>query len=312
MKKLIFLFLCLSILSCTKETSKNSSIESAKSDRLVFRDAKEYRETYMFLAKTLSVSDLQLWADERGHSTLLFDPDTLITNNYSPALRTILNQDSEFQMGDSIVWFHLGDFYTYAKNANFVNELKSKTELYRRSGYVTSKAIQSSSKGRIYQNGYSAFVSPSFYQYSYQPCGGTKTWGKGLRKWVTELRDETQFYNYEYWESCLYLIIKLEWKVSSWKEASEQRDVTFTLNGNLTFTGTSPYRVFTQPMNPGLQFTCANGYPASYNLWIIEGGVTDFPMPEVGISWIVNLSGQTTQHVLGDDNNSPFTQLVNW
>jgi hypothetical protein len=88
------------------------------------------------LSKICSYSDLQFWAQERSHSTILYD--TMLTN-YSPALRVILNKDSEFQMGDSVIWFHSGNLYSYIQDATFVNDLKANPESYKSSGYFFSQ-----------------------------------------------------------------------------------------------------------------------------------------------------------------------------
>ena len=314
MKKLRFLFLCVFILSCTKENTKNTPTESSKSDRLLFKDCKEYSETSMMLSKMTSITDLQIWAQEKGHSTLLFDEDTTLSN-YSPSLKTILNKDSEFQLGDSIVWFHSGNFYTYAKNSNVTVDLKANPELYKRSGYVTSSKISSSSKGNLYEGGNCPLVTGNFNQTHYVSCDGLHiTNGTGTRKWVAELRDQTSLIDYSYWESTLWLVLKLEWKGSGgWAEASEERDVHYNINGTVSFHNNGQSIPMVLLHTSGV-LTCANGHPVSYNLWIPESIMSPYSHGEGVIYWAVSLNGQSTQHILGNPPQTldPYTQTLHW
>lgn len=312
MKKLFFLFVCVFVLACTKEKTTISPVESSKSDRLIFKDIKEFFETSRTLSKVLSHTDLQLWAQEKCHSTLLEDPDTTLSN-YPPSLRTILNKDSEFQVGDSIVWFHMGNLYTYEKNATYLKDLKSNPESFKRSGYFTSKLVSSLAKGQVNLNGYyGSVISFNWSQTQYQPCGGSMTYGVGTRKWVAELRDVTGFYNNDYWESTLSLVLKLEWYNGKWHEASEQRNVSYSINGTIWFHNDANTTTFS-PLYTSGSLTCANGNPVSYNLWIPEADMYDYSMGTY-VFWTVALSGQSTQHVLGDPTNSgdPMTQYFNW
>jgi hypothetical protein len=309
MKRFFFLFLFVATISCTKETTKIVPNEAAKSDRLIFRDFKEYLSTTSMLSRISSTTDLQLWAQERGHSTLLSDTSSTLAN-YPPALRTILNKDSEFQMGDSIVWFNKGNFYTYSRESTNTKDLKSNPNLYKISGSVTTSILNSSSARTttILSNSVHAEFQYQFTQHAYQPCGGSITYADGNRKFISELADVTTNYGTSY-GNILYLRIKLEWKGSSWKEASEQRDITYNFDGTIQYWVGQNYTNLL-PLHTSGVFSCATGNPYSGNLWIPEQdqyGASLWGVPH----WVVNLSGTVTQHVLGD-TNSPYSTYIYW
>ena len=303
MKKLCFLLLCLFILSCKKESQ---IMQSSKSDRLVFKDYQEYHETNLMLSKMTSLTDLQFWAQEKRHSTLLLDQDTTLAD-IPPSIKTILNKDSEFQIGDSIVWFHSGNLYTYAKDATYIEDLKTKPDAYRRSGRIFTSACKIRRNTDITMNSVHSEFQYQFERAAYQPCGGTLSYGGGHRKWVTELRDATTQDGMTY-HSILYLVIKLEWKVSSWKESqTEQRAVSYNLNGTVTYIlGSQSEELW---LNfPSGDFSCP--YYVLGNLWIPESSCSGSNLWYQPY-WNVNLSGEVTQHLNGD-TNPPYYTPIYW
>lgn len=310
MKKLVFLFICITVISCKKEMPLLRSDEVVKQDRLVFKDFKEYHETTLMLSKMASIADLQLWAQERGHSTLLFDKDSLLTG-LPPAIRTVLNKDSEFQLGDSIVWYHSGSgrYYTYEKNASYIEELKSKPDKFRSSGFIS---LDKSSKGIIILNSNHAEFQHEFYRYAYQPCGETLSTGTGLRKWVVALEDFSQFYD-SYWYSDLCMIIKLESKISRWKECSEQRNISYNLNGVIYYIDSNEGVNEIPLAHTEGEYNCTLGTAYANNLFIWEASWTHYQsaLQPIVPYWSVDLYGSVTQQILGD-YNPPYTMDVYW
>src|ERR1035437_4735644 len=95
MKKIMFLLVGFIVFSCSKEEKKVEN--NIPNDRLSFQNMQEFNDNYQILAKMDSKENLTVWAQAKNHSTLLYSTDTLISE-YSDALKTILNRDSEFEL----------------------------------------------------------------------------------------------------------------------------------------------------------------------------------------------------------------------
>lgn len=318
MKKTLFLFLFFTALSCTKEPS-TISLESMNTDRLLFKDFKEFTETSFNLSKKSSMFDLQFWAQERNHSTLLFDTASVLSN-YPPSLKTLFNKDAEIQIADSIIWLDInsGNLYTFAKKSSDIEDIKANPESYHRSGFFTSLGVKNSSKGDVPRDTYGPCeITGPWQQYYYQPCNESLVSANGTRKWVSELRDITGFYNGQ-WQSSLYLVIKLEWYSSrtGWHEASEPRDVNWSL---YTPNGTVAYYMNYDLIDnvgwttPTGNYTCLNNGAVQYNLWVPEAAIFGYAMG-TNPHWVVNVSGSIYQHVIGNytANMDPKTIYVQW
>jgi hypothetical protein len=311
-EKIIFFILCLSVLSCKKEMPITYPSESVKSDRLIFKDFKEYCQTDSTLSKMTSITDLQFWAQKKGHSTLLFDTDSTLVD-YPPSLKTILNKDSEFQIGDSIVWFHSGNLYSYSKDANYIEDLKRKPETFRRSGYIKSSIISSRYLNKttiVDMNTVHPDFQYQFYRTAYQPCGGTISYATGLRKWVTEVRDVTATNTAPFYYSTLYIVIKLEWKVSSWKESlTEQKNISYNIGGTIEY-HLGQQSVSLVPQHFSEIYSCSKGNQVTGNLWVNEANYNASSLWNTPY-WVVNLSGGVTQQILGD-SNPPYYTAIYW
>lgn len=145
--KLLLLFLAFYAFSCTKESDHSNDIAvSAKlqNDRLSFKSMNEFNETYLMLAKEQSIADLQYWAQMRSHSTLLYSNDSTI-QDYSSILKTILNKDSEMEIGDSIIWFKDGKLYAFSKYDKIIKtDIQNAPEKFKLFGKVIIENIKKS------------------------------------------------------------------------------------------------------------------------------------------------------------------------
>lgn len=239
MRNLYFIALIF-VLACAQEDDPD--IYQTTNDRLSFRNMDEFHETYLKLSELTSKEDLELWAESRGHSTLLHSEDPSVMN-YSDILRTILNKDAEFELAGSIVRLDIdnGNLYAVSKNHRALSENdKGDLDGYQVIAKVEINKIGSISNketgdARLYlgPNSLDARNQREFNQVEYGPCGTAPGPLAGRRKYVHELVDETiisSVTTYKY----LYLRIKLEFRGSRrWKPAGEQREIRIDVNGTL-------------------------------------------------------------------------------
>ncbi|MCE5345393.1 MAG: hypothetical protein LLG13_03765 [Bacteroidales bacterium] len=300
MKKSLLLlvgFIILSCISCTKEKNIATSLNSNESDRLVFKNFEEFNDTYLTLTKFRTNDELSFWAHSKNHSTLLYSLDSTIVD-YSEVLKTILNKDFEFELGDSIVLFNNGTLYAYSKNEADQITLEDNPEKFRNIGVVTLNSIGRSTEKSIaiipLSGGLNADNQQEFQQESYLPCGEYDTISTGgTRKFVHELYSE-EVNNVYY----VYLRIKLEYKGSRWRPAGEPQRITFGLNGSAYLTNTEFGRTFNftslDIFNEEM-YTCLVG-PLS--ILLCYSNISEIP------TWTVNMSGYIDTRVVGDRNRT--------
>lgn len=253
----------------------------------------EFNDTYLLLAKMDSREELVYWAQSKGHNTLLFSTDTLI-EAYSDALKTIFNEDSEYELGDKIIWLNKGILYEFPKkNENEIKALKSNLN----KSYIVGKVSINNSRSSALKstvlpiNNIDARHQKEFTQYYYQPCGGSLSQISGLRKYVHEIYDISYVYGptaYSY----LHLRIKLEfYKTSrprSWKPAGEQREIDINVSGT----------AYMYPGGSGGSFSKVESYDCSGDIdLLIDSMYGGYPYTPY---WVVSMSGQIYQHVKGD------------
>lgn len=307
--KIFYVFLIgFIILSCTKEVSTTtpaSTPPSTTNDRLVFKNFKEYYDTYLMLAKFNSKEELSYWAQSKNHSTLLESSDSTIVI-YSDVLKTILNKDSEFELGDSIVLFNNGDLYAYSKNESNQITFKNSPEKYKKIGSISVRILDGSIFRTVllYVNTLNANNQHEFVQHSYQPCGGSKTWADGNRKYVHEILDESTItYPGPVYYSSLYLRIKLEYKVSRWRPASEQRSIILNNIQGSALWYPGGFGGNYGPINTSV--TCWSGDAYVFLRSAVGADPWDTPY------WLVSMTGTITHHVMGDDTNPAWVNGPN-
>lgn len=133
MKKLIALFLGLTILSCSSEDQVNQDVASSKETSasvldgkiLSFKNEESFIKEYSDLA-LLDSKGLQDWVASKGLNPLLKVSDESIGMEedvvqetriiYSDALEAILNAESKVKIGDKVLWLNERDFYLLSEN----------------------------------------------------------------------------------------------------------------------------------------------------------------------------------------------------
>lgn len=296
-KSILFLFLVVITLSCSKEDNKDNGL---KNDRLLFENTKEFNDTYLMLSEITSKEELQYWAQTKSHSTLLYSNDTVI-DLYSDVLKTILNKDAEYELGDSIIWFNNGKLYAFAKDeqAN-MSSLKKTPNKCKLIGSVGLRKIENSKlkSVNIGLNGGDARNQKQFTQQYYQPCGSTLKAVSGNRKYVHEIYDESYaYYPGPVIYSYLHLRVKLEWKGSGgWKAAGEQREIRINVSGSANM----------YPSGVGGAYRIPDKfYDCSGNVDIVFMSVVGaYPWTP---SWTVSMSGTIYQKVKGDLVSNAYT-----
>jgi len=307
MKKKLNIFsiiiMFLIIISCTKEVNNNISTQQTpiSNDRLVFQSPKDFYNTYAILSKFKTEDELRFWAQSKTHTTLLDSQDSIISN-YSGVLRTILNKDSEFEMGDSIILFNNGDLYGYSKNELNISIQKNPEKFKKVGSAVVSIVQRENSKSDIGPFGLDATLQQEFNLHTYFPCGGTQQTGlNALRKFVSELYYEQISFFPSPWNAILWLRIKLEEKASNkWRQCSNLRDVSFDISGNATlFIDGVPQR--TQDYHIMDNFQCSDNTSVSGPINVLMT-FWSYPTYDVSSFWRVHGYGSITQHIQGDDN----------
>jgi hypothetical protein len=302
MKKYAFLFFLLGVvtMSCSKEKSDNTPA----SDRLSFKDQAEFNDTYLMLSK-MDAEELNAWAANKNHKTLLNSTDLSVAD-YSDALKTILNEDSEYELGGSIIWFNNGQLYAFAKDkASNLKALKQNPDKSSIIGNIRVQKIDDSKLKSVnigLGNG-DARNQFQFTQQYYQPCGGTRNALSGVRKYVHEIYDESIASNPgPVYYSYLHLRIKMEYQGHNWlgkhvwRAAGEQREIRVNVSGSANM---YPSGVGGGFNIPNVSYDCSGD--KDFLIMQVTGAYPATP------SWTVSMSGTIYQHVKGDNASNAWT-----
>lgn len=308
--KLSSLLLAMTILVTFSCNQDEINVHPSKTDRLSFEGMEEFRETYLSLAQISSIEELEQWANNRNHSTLLHSEDRSLIN-YSDAFKTILNKDFEYQIGQNIIWFHDGILYSFSQDQiPNLNVLKKDPANCAKFGEVRSMVIENSHATQDVRtattdlpfDGLDARNQKEFSQRYYQPCGSTRRSLEGKRKYVHEIYDET-FLSYPgpVRFSFLYLRIKLEYKnrKGRWKPAGEQRETRIQVSGNVHIPGTP----VTSNFSINTSRDCYSGNWATLILDPNHGPDYLLGSPR----WVVSMRGSIYHRVKGDNASNAWT-----
>jgi hypothetical protein len=262
----------------------------------------------MTLSKFRTEEELRFWAQSKKHSTLLDvqdnelnQQDTLL-DKYSSALRTILNKDYEFEIGEKVVWFNVktGELLGYPKSKdlsdkeNFDGFTKIGLIKVDKVGYKTSKWAG------IPEGGLDSRWQKEFTITRYAPCGGPiEDPITGTRKWVAELYHES-FYSstFHTWYGNLYLRIKLEERTPriDWRGCPNYRELEFEVGGTALYMLGYTTISETPFSESGTYLSC--GVSGSVNVLLAEATVessSQYP------GFNVSMSGWIRQHIVGDN-----------
>ncbi|WP_281228502.1 hypothetical protein [Flavobacterium aquiphilum] len=313
MKKCIVLMVILfSIASCDSPQTENESPVASKesglkTERVFFKDWTDLTNEYARISK---LSKEEIFGENDYESIIQNDESR---ENLSPALNKFMNKDNEFQIGNEIMWFKDGNFYSFnVKDEKILDSLKLNYKNIPVSEKIVTGIVSESksnnkglsSRTSIGTNGaIDARYQYQFRRQSYYDCGSTVNQGTTTRdqKYVHELYTETV----NGWNS-LYLRVKLEWNPSGgkWRFAGEKRTITVNISGNAILTTTYGDEV------PGTygQFAVNQTYNCSQDQTILLYYSQDFGSPQ----WHVDITGTIYQQINGDAYYNAWTNYVNW
>ncbi len=315
MKKILFLYVFgLILISCSKEKGNEFLTEKTEletlSDRLNFSNFREMLDLYAELSKK-DPNELLLWAKIKSHSTLLESQDTVIMN-YSNALKTILNKDYEFQVGDSIIRFNNGDFLAFSKFESQNTELTKMKKI----GSVQLSKEQSSSKGIVYLSSGQRNSAPQheFIITQYIPCIGNPEYGIfGYRKYVCDLYHEfilIAYYPPVYmFQSSAYLRIKLEYRTSRtpWYISNNEHVINYHVYGSADFSiGYDEWMYYNFDNYRSSLGGCDNIVTVPLNVLLaITTGWCD--VNDMDPLWRISIFGSINQQINGDPHSNTFS-----
>lgn len=319
MKKCVVLvMLLLSIVSCSTsevENDKSESLEESqlKTERVFFKDWSHFAKEYQRISK---LSNEEIFGENNFEFSINNDESR---ENLSPALNKFMNKNNEFQVGNEIMWFKDGDFYSFkTEDEKSLNDLKLNYKNMPVSGNIVTSKIDESKlekKGlnnRVYLNprgGINAKYQRQFRRKAYFDCGSTVNQGMPHRdqKYVHELYAESISSGYSYICS-LYLRVKLEWNPSggSWRFAGEKRTIAVNLSCATSYTTTTGSIVPSSYKSTMVNktFNCSQ----NQNI-LLRSEVVGIAPPS---SWVIDITGTIYQKINGDLEENAWTNSVNW
>ncbi len=294
MKKLIVLFLAVTIWSCSNEEQVNTDVTTAAVNSesvlegkvLSFKNEESFVKEYSSLA-ALHSEELKKWVSSKGLVSLLNVPTESVEMEgdvipeskviYSDALKSILNSESKVKIAGKVLWLNERNFYLLSENEinktsdDLLNE-KDNLEVYGKLLSISKSDKNLTNRGVIpNENRIKTFASAEI-----------NVSGSRLRH-VVDLFNETIVLNDIIQSSKMYVRSTLQYRSCStfrctWKEAYNPR----TLNSNFYcpncgtaaspwivtsniytsgVTGTRTYQVgdwvFIAPLNPFVNFAIA-------------------------------------------------------
>lgn len=243
--KLCLLFASLLLFSCSdnqEEISTSESLSQPKKETTIlhFKTFEEFNKKIDELSN-LEDGELDRWVYENNPNSLYFIASENESLNSLPnSYKAILNSNSEFILGNKVVWYHLGKLYEFKENDN-INKLKQHPENLNAVGEINvtiQKLSNNNAQARtnIGQGQVEARHQLEFRGTQFKDCSNNYRTINGIYKYVHELMTVQSTYYSSGAYSRLYLRVKLEWYAGrrKWRSASEPRDI----NINLNLTGT--------------------------------------------------------------------------
>ncbi|MNQ46449.1 hypothetical protein D3C85_602640 [compost metagenome] len=241
MKKLIVLFLAVTIWSCNNEEQVNTDVPTAavtsesvlEGKVLSFKNEESFVKEYSSLA-ALHSEELKKWVSSKGLVSLLNVPTESVEMEgdvipeskviYSDALKSVLNSESKVKIAGKVLWLNERNFYLLSENEinktsdDLLNE-KDNLEIY---GQLLS--ISKSNK-----NITSRYVLPNENRIKTFSSEEMNVSGSRLRH-VVDLYNETIILNDAIQTSKMFVRSTLQYRSCStfrctWKEAFNVRNV---------------------------------------------------------------------------------------
>jgi hypothetical protein len=310
--------LLMSIVSCnTSEVEDKKTIAfketELKTERVFFKDWVNFGKEYTRISE---LSNDEIFGE---NNSLLSFQDDVTRKNLSPALNKFLNKDNEFQVGNEIMWYKDGNFYSFNINdkksldilkLNYKNIAISKNIVV--SDVIESKNVKGGLSNRSYldpNGGAGPGYQYEFRRQSYFNCGSTVNEGvsgRGL-KYVNELFAERISLGPNYLCS-LYLKVKLEWNPSGrkWRAAGEKRSIVIDISGSAGLTTVTGSVI---PATVGA-VRVYKTFDCSQDQTILLHGVALGAAPPM--RWAIDMTGSIYQKINGDTDQNAWTNYVNW
>jgi hypothetical protein len=328
----VILLLSLVCLSCNNEDINDGSNEISdvgNSTKMAsFEDWDSFINTYLLLSSHQE-DDLIAWIEKNGHSALYSETSLLNEENsddmelLTPGLLAVLNSEYEFMVGNEIILFNAGKFYSSGNEQDeWTVSLSEKLNSWEVVGEVTSQIITDvEDEEKMDDNGNfgvqkltvgtsggtGGILTKDIVRGSHTQCNGTVYPGPEDMRYLQQLKSFQM--DFEIGSTAqLYIETKLYYKSgSSWKPAGkENRNYTYSLSGTATLvngynvSATFPIQVNTSRSCITNQFNSFLLVQANY----AKGGSPQF--------WDMNVTGTITHHINGDYTSNKWYAPVNW
>lgn len=224
-KSIIAFFLCICFFSCENHELTDQANESTNISRNIFSSSNAFYEAFDDLSR-MEYDEQLKWVEANNDEYSLFKNidscNDEIMLKMPRSFQALFNKDLEVQVSDTILAFENGDLYIKEINGQTISK-----QLY---GNVEVSPISNEIKANEdeIETRYMYEVGPgkigTSYQYEFKlPENSIKF------KYVHELVS-VKIASGSFFISKLFLVIKLEYKGSKWKVASEPREVFVDLN----------------------------------------------------------------------------------
>lgn len=298
MKNIIYCIFIGGILFCSCNISdvlddSTSFQNQSFSKRVKFSSAEDFFNTGITL-DTMNTQGIKNWIQKQDFNSLFnVEEESMVSKELKDTkfLRVILNENSEFQIKDSIMWYHQGKFYGVScEKEKDLLEIKRNPTKYKEIGSIEvsrEKRPLTKTQMSIMPNIAGSYQKEFWSKYYLGQPHVTHF------KYVNELVVTTGHINGVF-TTFLSLDIKLEWRGrKSWKEASEIRIINVDLECNcgvLGAPGALPFKVVTSQIE----------HSGNLRLLLIRwtgtwDGVYIKPF------WVIDIEGFIFQGIKGDD-----------
>ena len=188
-------------------------------------------------------------------------------NTLTNGLLAILNKDQKFKVGKNTIYYTQGAFYNIKDNESINNSYsKNNTSSLKKIGWASIETIktidsdQNNKKTILGSSARKGDYQREFPIKKHQPCGGALRNACCKLKYVNELYSRAFGVGYPNIITELYVEVKLEYNPSgnSWREASEYRNMSLDLSGNVASQYSNGVIINSQNVNINRNVPCVN------------------------------------------------------